>query len=125
MTSVLKEDDKIFTMYRQYKELIHKDAEENDNRVYGTDQLAAQLTVAHMLDHVVCLFNKDEPPKARKVNKTWEEKFDDSAEAEIMQNNFAATSSSANVNVKIKNKKPFITGTATDDGEISWERNRF
>ena len=127
MTSVLKEDDKIFTMYRQYKELIHKDAEENDNRVYGTDQLAAQLTVAHMLDHVVCLniFKEDKLPTARKVNKTWEEKFDDSAEAEIMQNNFAATSSSANVNVKIKNKKPFITGTATDDGEISWERNRF
>ena len=127
MTSVLKEDDKIFTMYRQYKELIHKDAEENDNHVYGTDQLAAQLTVAHMLDHVVCLniFKEDKLPTARKVNKTWEEKFDDSAEAEIMQNNFAATSSSANVNVKIKNKKPFITGTATDDGEISWERNRF
>ena len=125
MTSVLKEDDKIFTMYRQYKELIHKDLEKKDNRVYGTDQLAAQLTVAHMLDHVVCLFKKDKPPTARKVNKTWEEKFDDSAEAEIMQNNFAATSSSANVNVKIKNKKPFITGTATDDGEISWERNRF
>ena len=33
MTSVLKADDKIFTMYRQYKELIHKDVEENDNRV--------------------------------------------------------------------------------------------
>ena len=63
MTSVLKTDDKIFTMYRQYKELIHKDAEENDNRVYGTDQLAAQLTVAHMLDHVVCLLKneKEEP----------------------------------------------------------------
>ena len=48
MTSVLEKDDKIFTMYKQYKELIHKDAEKNDNRVYGTDQLAVQLTVAHM-----------------------------------------------------------------------------
>ena len=63
MTTILKEDvfkdqlnftfdDKIYTMYRQYKALIHKDAHENDNHVYGTDQLAANLTVAHMLDHV-------------------------------------------------------------------------
>ena len=59
MTSILKDDDKIFTMYRQYKELIHKDVEKNDNRVYGTDQLAAQLMVAHMLDHVVFLFKKE------------------------------------------------------------------
>ena len=77
MTSILKEDDKVFTMYKQYKELIHKDVEENDNRVYGTDQLAAQLTVAHMLDHVVCLFKEDIQPTARKVNKTWREKFGD------------------------------------------------
>ena len=55
MTSILKDDDKIYTMYRQYKELIHKEAEENDNRVYGTDQMASRLVVAHMLDHVVCL----------------------------------------------------------------------
>ena len=67
MTSVLKTDDKIFTMYRQYKELIHKDAEENDNRVYGTDQLAAQLTVAHMLDHIVCLIKKEQPSTAHQI----------------------------------------------------------
>ena len=81
MTSVLKTDDKIFTMYRQYKELIHKDVEENDNRVYGTDQLAAQLTVAHMLDHVVCLLkNEDEEPvKVRKIERN--------EELEIMRNN--------------------------------------
>ena len=42
MTSILKDDDKIYTMYRQYKELIHKEAEENDNRVYGTDQMASR-----------------------------------------------------------------------------------
>ena len=70
MSSILKEDDKIYTMYRQYKEFIHKEAEENNNRVYGTDQLAAQLTVAHMLDHMICLFKEDEPPTARKINKT-------------------------------------------------------
>jgi len=75
MTSVLKENDKIFTMYRQYKELIHKDAEENDNHVYGTDQLAAQLTVAHMLDHVVCLFKEDKPSMAREVDRENEERL--------------------------------------------------
>tara|TARA_Y100000296_G_C5159708_1_gene251116 strand:- start:224 stop:556 length:333 start_codon:yes stop_codon:yes gene_type:complete len=75
MTSILKEDDKIFTMYKQYKELIHRDAEEGENRVYGTDQLAAQLTVAHMLDHVVCLnigdnpSKEDRPPTVKKLKK--------------------------------------------------------
>ena len=73
MTSILKEDDKIFTMYRQYKELIHKDAEKSGNLVYGTDQLAAQLTVAHMLDHVVCLLKpldlENIPPNVRKIKK--------------------------------------------------------
>ena len=70
MTSALKKDDKIFTMYKQYKELIHKDAEETEARVYGTDQLAAQLTVAHMLDHVVCLLKdgEEEPVGVRKLN---------------------------------------------------------
>ena len=69
MTSVLKEDDKIFTMYTQYKALIHKDAVKTDNRVYGTDQLAAWLTVGHMLDHVVCLIKEDKPPTVKKIKK--------------------------------------------------------
>ena len=109
MTSVLKEDDKIFTMYKQYKELIHKDVEKKDNRVYGTDQLAAQLTVAHMLDHVVCLniSKEDKLPTARKVNNTWKEKFDDSAEEEIMRNNFEVTGES-----------PITTSTVADS--INW-----
>ena len=81
MTSVLNENDKIYTMYRQYKELIHKEAEENDNRVYGTDQMASRLVVAHMLDHVVCLLkNEDEEPvKVRKIERN--------EELEIMRNN--------------------------------------
>jgi len=92
MTSVLKEDDKIFTMYKQYKELIHKDVEKNDNRVYGTDQLAAQLTVAHMLDHVICLVKEDKPPTVRKVNDTWMDKF-------------GTTSTSANVKIDWERNK--------------------
>ena len=94
MTSVLNENDKIYTMYRQYKELIHNEAEENNNRVYGTDQLAAQLTVAHMLDHVVCLLKKDDLPTVKKVNDTWKQDMEKTKtlgsameELEIMRNN--------------------------------------
>ena len=69
MTSTLKENDKIFNTYKQYKELIHKDAKENGNFVYGTDQLAAQLTVAHILDHVVCLIKEDKLPTVNELKK--------------------------------------------------------
>jgi hypothetical protein len=103
MTSILKEDDKIFTVYRQYKEFIYKDAEENDANVYGTDQLAARLTVAHMLDHVVCLFTGDESSTVKMVNNMWEKKFGDGVEGkeelEIMQNNFQVTSSSTDIEI--------------------------
>jgi len=102
MTSVLKDDDKVFTMYKHYKELIHKDAEENDNHVYGTDQLAAQLTVAHMLDHVVCLIKEDKPSTVKKLKET----------PQTLLETFSVT------------KKPFITGIATDDGEIDWNRSK-
>ena len=50
MTSELKLDDKIFNMYRQYQDLITK-----VEGVKGVEELASNLTVAHMLDHVVCL----------------------------------------------------------------------
>ena len=96
MTSVLKTDDKMFTMYRQYQSLIREDAEKNDAFVYGIDQLASRLTVAHMLDHVVCLLKneEEEPVKVRKIiNKssfTWKDKVDNDIgkeESEIMHNN--------------------------------------
>ena len=83
MTSVLKEDDKIFTMYKQYKELL---SEGVNFKVNGLEHIAAQLTVAHMLDHVVCLLKKDNLPTARKVNDMWRETFGEE-ELEIMQNN--------------------------------------
>ena len=118
---MLEENDEIFGLFKEYKQKIIQDAENNNERVYGIDQMASRLALAYAINK---FFIVNSPPTARKVNKTWEEKFDDSAEAEIMQNNFAATSSSANVNVKIKNEKPFITGTETEDGEISWEKNK-
>jgi len=55
---MVKEDDKIYTMYKQYKALIHKDAVEGSNTVYGTDQLAAWLTVGHTLDNMVSLLEE-------------------------------------------------------------------
>ena len=69
MTSILKEDDKIFTMYKQYKELIHKDAEKSENFVYGVDQMASRLVVAHMLDRVICLIKEDKPSTVKKLKK--------------------------------------------------------
>ena len=67
MTNILKEDDKIFTMYKQYIDLIRDDVEKNNEFVYGIDQLAARLTVAHMLDHVVGLIKNETPPTANKI----------------------------------------------------------
>ena len=73
MTSVLSEDDKIFGMYKQYKALLNNDARRTKDELHPrtTKVVASQLTVAHMLDHVVCLLS----PTVDKVNNTWEKKF--------------------------------------------------
>ena len=97
MTSILKEDDKIYTMYRQYKELIHKEAEENDNRVYGTDQMASRLVVAHMLDHVACLIKEDKPSTVKKLKKA----------PQTLLETFSGTT----------------TSSSSDTTEIDWNRN--
>jgi|TARA_R110000824_G_scaffold363647_1_gene551701 hypothetical protein len=78
---MIEEDDKVFTMYKQYKALIHKDAVEGANHVYGTDQLAAWLTVAHTLDHAVSVLADTKTYDAATtldkahvpVNATWKE----------------------------------------------------
>ena len=57
MSSTLESDDKIWGIFLGYVSLIGTDAKESGIDVYGTDQLtniAKSLTVAHMLDHVVC-----------------------------------------------------------------------
>ena len=63
MTSILQDDDKILNMYKQYKELLGYKAE-------GINSIAAQLAVAHMIDHVVCLLKSgdEETVKVRKLN---------------------------------------------------------
>jgi len=67
MTSILQEDDKIFNMYKQYRALLNNYTKQNKEAVHErtTMMLAGQLTVAHMLDHVACLFKKDGPPTAK------------------------------------------------------------
>ena len=72
---MIEEDDKLFTMYTQYKALIHKNAVKNENRVYGVDQLAAWLTVGHTLDNMASLLKETKifgtATNLDKVNDTW------------------------------------------------------
>jgi len=61
MTSVIDpQTDKILNTYRQYERLT-------------TDKnVAAQLTVAHFIDHIACLIEEttQPPPKAVKINSS-------------------------------------------------------
>ena len=67
-----KKTDKIFNTYKQYRELIIEDAQKTDGFVYGIDQLAARLTVAHVMDDALRFLKNDKPPTAHKVNKVSE-----------------------------------------------------
>lgn len=49
MSSIIDQDDKILQMFIQYKRLIFENYSPLDS-----DHVAAQLTMAHMLDHVSC-----------------------------------------------------------------------
>ena len=72
MTSVLREEDKIFGMYKQYKALLNNDARRTKDELHPrtTKVVASQLTVAHMLDHVVCSLEGKKPVKVNKAPKT-------------------------------------------------------
>jgi hypothetical protein len=61
MTSIVDpETDKILNTYNQYE------------RLTSDRYIAAQLTVAHFLDHVVCVMkeNTQYPPKVVKINSS-------------------------------------------------------
>lgn len=62
--------DKIFSTYKRYHKLISEDAEKTESFVYGIDQLAARLTVAHVIDDALDVLKKDKPPTANKINIT-------------------------------------------------------
>ena len=49
MSSIIEKDDKIFQVFISYKRLIFENYSPLDS-----DHIAAQLTMAHMLDHVSC-----------------------------------------------------------------------
>jgi hypothetical protein len=74
MTSVLQEDDKILSMYKQYKTLLNNNVKRNKNELQlhprTTMLVASQLTVAHMLDHVVCLIKEKKLRTVKKTKKT-------------------------------------------------------
>jgi len=75
MTSTLLENDKIFTLYKQYKNLLIIDRRRLG--VENAEQIASNLTVAHMLDHVVCLLKNEKEDPIIAGNE----------ELEIMRNN--------------------------------------
>jgi len=62
--------DKIFSIYKQYQDLIVEDANKGTGIVYGVDQLAARLTVAHAIDNALDTLQNDKPPTANKINVT-------------------------------------------------------
>ena len=75
MTSTLLENDKIFTLYKQYKNLLIIDRRRLG--LENAEQIASNLTVAHMLDHVVCLLKNEKEDPIIAGNE----------ELEIMRNN--------------------------------------
>ena len=64
--------DKIFNTYKQYRVLIIEDAQKTDGFVYGIDQLASRLTVAHVIDDALRFLKNDKSPTAHKINRKYE-----------------------------------------------------
>ena len=64
---MIDKSDTIFSTYKYYRDLISEDAKNNDSFVYGIDQLAARLTVAHVIDDALRFLKNDKPPTAHKI----------------------------------------------------------
>ena len=69
MTKKIDSDDKMFNMFKQYMKVVSDDS-------FGSykepEAIALALTLAHQLDHVVCVLKPEgyeEPPKVRKIDK--------------------------------------------------------
>jgi len=68
MTKEIDSDDKVFKMFKQYLNVISND---NFEGYKEPEAIALVLTLAHQIDHVVCVLKPDgyeEPPKVRKIN---------------------------------------------------------
>lgn len=71
MTKKIDSGDKMFNMFKQYMALIAKDTFESHQNYKEPETIALALTLAHQLDHVVCVLKPEgyeEPPKVRKIN---------------------------------------------------------
>ena len=68
MTKKIDSGDKMFQMFKQYMKVVSDDS-------FGSykepEAIALALTLAHQLDHVVCVLKPEgyeEPPKVHKIN---------------------------------------------------------
>ena len=69
MTREINADDKIFKMFKQYMKVVSSDSFSNYKE---PEAIALALTLAHQIDHVVCVLKPEgyeEPPKVRKIDK--------------------------------------------------------
>ena len=68
MTKEIDADDKVFKMFKQYMEVISNDTFEGYKE---PETIALVLTLAHQIDHVVCVLKPEEYkelPIVRKIN---------------------------------------------------------
>ena len=68
MTKEIDSDDKVFKMFKQYMKVIAHDGFEQYKE---PEAIALVLTLAHQIDHVVCVLKPEEyeePPTVRKIN---------------------------------------------------------
>jgi|TARA_Y100000034_G_scaffold95664_1_gene116280 hypothetical protein len=59
MSDTIDKDDKIFVMFKKYRKLLEDDPTMKSH-VRTTQIAASNLTLAHMIDHVVCLLKIEE-----------------------------------------------------------------
>lgn len=52
MSKSINSQDKIFQMFKAYKDLLTTHAKETNDLIYGIDQMASRLVIAHLLDDV-------------------------------------------------------------------------
>jgi len=68
MTKEIDSDDKVFKMFKQYMNVISND---NFGSYKEPEAVALVLTLAHQIDHVVCVLKPEEYkelPIVRKIN---------------------------------------------------------
>ena len=71
MTKEIGSDDKMFKMFKQYLNLVSKDTFENHVNYKKPEAIALVLTLAHQIDHVICVLKPEgyeEPSTVRKIN---------------------------------------------------------